>query len=136
MQASYLQRLSDTVGVSVVTVPTLHGEIAANAELCRSLQLSGFVLPHAQWHLNYTVVSVDSGLVISDCYGNIFYDAGASRSTARDGNSLPQFQLDQVQAAATDELVRTFSKYERKHASAWNAMLRTGSITGAPQTAP
>lgn len=135
--AQFISRsFADAEAITIVAVPTANGQSTADASLCRSEKLSGFVQPHAQWRVTRTSVSVQSGFVVSDCVGEIFFEGEELRSDARHLDVLPQFQMDSLQPGATRDVIGDFQKYVRAHATAWNRLLQNGSITAAPSPAP
>ena len=117
------QRFAEAVSVSIVPMPTVRGASLASAAMCRLLHLSGFVEPHGHWQVT------DAVLVIMDCNGNMFYRGDSARTDARDDSMPPQTQADALEEKAATELLRKFQAYQRAHGSAWDRLVRTGSMT-------
>jgi hypothetical protein len=113
---------------SVTIVPLKYDEIAAGLAVCRRERLSGFVEPHRRWRITDASVTVDATLTVTDCDGDLFYRGHAMRARERDSTSVPQTQIDSLQAEALSALMQDFGKFKLAHEPLWDQMARTGSI--------
>lgn len=124
------QRLSQALAMPIVSLPMMGGQPLADASVCRQLRLSGFLAPHTNWYVSADSVTATETLVIRDCNGNMFYENDSSQSEKRNMQTVPQMQVDALEAKISSELLQNFLVYIRLHGSTWNLLLRTGSING------
>jgi hypothetical protein len=117
--------------IATVTIERSPNTVA-DLGTCKRLQLSGYLKPRRHWQVTSNAMIVTAGLVVLDCYGNVFYDSSVTKSVARDANVTPQIQVDSVGADATSDLLRKFASFKSVHRSTWDLLAATGSIVNPP----
>jgi hypothetical protein len=114
----------------------LHKAVSSGA--CGDDHLSGLIVTRKEWNLTERAVSVQAELRILDCEGKSFYQTVGTyqehRNTVFDG----QAQVVDVQSKAVARAIQNVLDYKNSHASAWNQLMRTGSVdsSDASATAP
>ncbi|HTX60503.1 MAG TPA: hypothetical protein VMH02_12615 [Verrucomicrobiae bacterium] len=121
-----------------IAVVTMRRDAKAVVDLqtCKQLGLSGYLEPWRRWRVASSDVTVTAGLVILDCYGNLFYDGSSTKIAARDESVTPQIQVDAAGASATSDLLRKFAAFKAVHQSTWDMLAATGSIVEPTLSTP
>ncbi len=133
--ANLKDRLGDALALDLVPMPA-DSLTLLNAATCKRLRLSGFALPHRNWRIDETTVTVEAELSLLDCQGNMFYHGFDAQTVQRDNTLMPQTQIGDTQLKAMNELVHKVGTFKAVHESAWNVLLRTGTLDGSTPVIP
>jgi len=124
----FVDRFAEVESVTTIPIPEAGGTNRAGAEVCRELQLSGFLRPTRHWQITDTTVRVDAQLIVTDCNGDMFFAGGTTLIHERSTTMLPQDQIDGVsQKAAAVDLAK-FLAFTEAHRATWNRLVTTGSM--------
>jgi hypothetical protein len=102
-----------------------------DARACASVHVHGFVWPGRSFKIDDTSVTVSARVRVIDCLGSVFFDDASSEREDRNQNAVPQTQLDEVQAKAIDEVAAKFGAFRAEHESAWDVLVKTGTLDGS-----